>query len=116
MSLSPASHRASLPNTPKSAAETVNFRRNSGEGSVDDETTLSSQEKDEKEMQLQQQQIKQQFVLAPTPAQLGRAPLQRRKNMCKLQYVISRTQQLLLRYFHKFIIFSCRKCWHYRPR
>uniref|UniRef100_A0A1B0GDV0 HMG box domain-containing protein n=1 Tax=Glossina morsitans morsitans TaxID=37546 RepID=A0A1B0GDV0_GLOMM len=81
MSLSPASHRASLPSTPKSAAETVNFRRNSGEGSVDDETTLSSQEKDEKEMQLQQQQIKQQFVLAPTPAQLGRAPLQRRKNM-----------------------------------
>ncbi|KAL9888174.1 putative transcription factor capicua isoform 1-T7 [Glossina fuscipes fuscipes] len=81
MSLSPASHRASLPSTPKSAAEMVNFRRNSGDGSVDDDTTLSSQEKDEKEMQLQQQQIKQQFVLAPTPAQLGRAPLQRRKNM-----------------------------------
>lgn len=25
----------------------------------------------------------QQFILAPTPAQLGRAPLQRRKNLCK---------------------------------
>ena len=25
----------------------------------------------------------QQFVLAPTPAQLGRAPLQRRKNLCE---------------------------------
>jgi len=25
----------------------------------------------------------QQFILAPTPAQLGRAPLQRRKNLCE---------------------------------
>uniref|UniRef100_A0A1I8MG44 Uncharacterized protein n=1 Tax=Musca domestica TaxID=7370 RepID=A0A1I8MG44_MUSDO len=64
------SHRNSLPTTPKSATET-SFQRNPADGSFDETV---EQKQDSNEMQ-------QQFILAPTPAQLGKAPLQRRKNL-----------------------------------
>lgn len=65
MPISP-SHRSSLPTTPKSATE-LGFKRNTTESASGDESTAEQQ----------------QFVLAPTPAQLGKAPSQRRKNLCK---------------------------------
>ncbi|XP_075146465.1 putative transcription factor capicua [Haematobia irritans] len=68
------SHRSSLPTTPKSATES-SFQRNNTDGSIDeDESTQKQPTQDSNETQ-------QQFILAPTPAQLGRAPLQRRKNL-----------------------------------
>ncbi|KAM7362771.1 putative transcription factor capicua isoform 2-T2 [Cochliomyia hominivorax] len=63
------SQRSSLPTTPKSATE-LGFKRNTETASGD-----------ETQKQVQENDIQQQFVLAPTPAQLGRAPSQRRKNL-----------------------------------
>lgn len=68
------SHRSSLPTTPKSANELGGYKRNS-DMAAGDESQKQQQESNETQQQ-------QQFVLAPTPAQLGRAPLQRRKNLC----------------------------------
>uniref|UniRef100_A0A1I8QD54 HMG box domain-containing protein n=1 Tax=Stomoxys calcitrans TaxID=35570 RepID=A0A1I8QD54_STOCA len=66
------SQRSSLPTTPKSASES-SIQRNA-ENSIEEGegTQKPSQESSE---------TQQQFILAPTPAQLGRAPFQRRKNM-----------------------------------
>ncbi|XP_046805452.1 putative transcription factor capicua [Lucilia cuprina] len=65
------SQRSSLPTTPKSATE-LGFKRTTEMGSGGEETQKQLQENND---------IQQQFVLAPTPAQLGRAPSQRRKNL-----------------------------------
>ena len=69
------SHRSSLPTTPKSANELGAYNKRNSDLAIADESQKQQQESNESQQQ-------QQFVLAPTPAQLGRAPLQRRKNLC----------------------------------
>lgn len=59
----------SLPTTPQSSGDTKGSLPQS-----DSDVEKQTNENEDSEGQ--------QFVLAPTPAQLGRAPLQRRKNMC----------------------------------
>lgn len=72
----------SLPTTPKSACSSSTFAMNppdsAGKRSTDSSSTSALDAEDE------QNDIggKQQFILAPTPAQLGRAKFPRRKNFC----------------------------------
>lgn len=50
------------------------------------------------------------FILAPTPAQLGRAPLQRRQSMGKLNELnnkIGKTTELSYNYSHLTVNFFC---------
>lgn len=68
----------SMPSTPKSATYLMSAppERGSMEGGGSASATSGG---DESDMDADGQQ----FILAPTPAQLGRAPLQRRKNLCE---------------------------------
>lgn len=68
----PESPRTNLPATPKSN-EAQNDTGGNNEGS---ESYASLENK--------------QFILAPTPAQLGKAPLQRRQNQCKQKVLINK--------------------------
>ncbi|XP_037955696.1 putative transcription factor capicua isoform X3 [Teleopsis dalmanni] len=65
----------SLPSTPKSASYQLNVPDSAGKRSSDGNSSTYGGD-DEHEIGEGQQ-----FILAPTPAQLGCAPLQRRKNM-----------------------------------
>lgn len=70
---------STLPNTPKSGGE-GNTSHNASDGKIPN----VQQQQDSNNIGSCSNNVQQQkFVLAPTPAQLGRAPLQRRKNLCK---------------------------------
>lgn len=73
----------SMPSTPKSATYLMSAPpergMEGGMGGGGSAATASASGGDESDMDADGQQ----FILAPTPAQLGRAPLQRRKNLCK---------------------------------
>lgn len=77
---------ATLPNTPKSAGDVI---ASLGGGGLESEAgRLQQQQQQQHQINCHdsvvvQAQQHQKFVLAPTPAQLGRAPLQRRKNLGK---------------------------------
>lgn len=66
----------SMPSTPKSATYHIS-------APPDSSGKHSTEAAEEADVDVEVDTDGQQFVLAPTPAQLGRAPLQRRKNLCK---------------------------------
>lgn len=69
---------SALPNTPKSASDNI-----ASSGATDSADTYCIQQQQKKGSDGSNDSHHQKFILAPTPAQLGRAPLQRRKNLCK---------------------------------
>lgn len=70
----------SMPSTPKSATYHLNAPPDSA-GKRSQCDTISAAEDTDVDVDVDADGHP--FVLAPTPAQLGRAPLQRRKNLCK---------------------------------
>lgn len=78
-----------LPATPKSVTDIKSMSYDGGSGSGTSTMTSSSvnteaaTERVSLDKDFDDQQEAKTFVLAPTPAQLGRAPLQRRQNLGK---------------------------------
>lgn len=72
----------SMPSTPKSATYHLSGPPDSGGKRSSQCDTISASPEDT-DVDVDVDADGHPFVLAPTPAQLGRAPLQRRKNLCK---------------------------------